>query len=238
MENRHLSHLNALRKGFGTYDPKDFDYEGQVIDAGMTLAFCACGHPIRYIFKVNHKTLPVSVQIGSTCIEFSFPYLNEMGAKGLANTLHDALKIHLEQIAEAKRKIRDMANDEIAQEFLAYWELLEDWHTSTIDKWKILNSYLPSYLWAHKSRFKLHSYSTPGRMAGSLRRKICTQYFEALKFLQVYQDYPKHPRPYGILAEIVADKLEKEATRFMIGSEKMILFGVQLNLESIKLRDQ
>jgi len=74
---RRGSHVQALLAAL--VNPSEWTYTGMCVDAGGSDAKCACGHPIRWCFLIEHPTLG-QTQVGSTCIENIAGINPELGA--------------------------------------------------------------------------------------------------------------------------------------------------------------
>lgn len=98
-------HIDALIKALG--NPSEWTYTGEVIDAQGSQAFCACGHPIRFCFKISHATQG-ETHVGSTCIDHIALITPELGA-----VLTEAREKLREQLNEAKAKAKRAAADAV-----------------------------------------------------------------------------------------------------------------------------
>ena len=100
-----VHHVEALIAALG--NPSEWEYTGDVTDAGTYgVAKCACGHPIRFQFHIEHPDGRKAI-VGSTCVNH-FATINP--------TLHAALVEALEgvkaKLAADKRAAREAKQDE------------------------------------------------------------------------------------------------------------------------------
>ena len=100
---------NHVRQLMATLvNPSEWEFTGEVIDAGSPCAFCACGHEIRFCFQLSHPTRGVN-HVGSTCINHIAQISPELGAK-LQAADDDLQKRLAEAKAKAKRALADAEN--------------------------------------------------------------------------------------------------------------------------------
>lgn len=110
-----LHHVAALLQALG--NPSEWKYTGDIGDAGNSECYCACGHPIRYMFFIEHPQRG-RAHVGSTCIEHIAHVAPELG-----DTLRAARDAHLQKLAElkkaAKRAQDDAENQRLWAEYCA-----------------------------------------------------------------------------------------------------------------------
>ena len=104
-------------------DPRDYEYRGICIDAGRPCEKCICGHSIRYIFVVHHKTEPREANLGSECINHFQAYNPDLW-QALCKA-QDKLNLELK---EAKRKAKeakqDIEIDRLRSEYRRIYDIL------------------------------------------------------------------------------------------------------------------
>lgn len=221
----HLKRLSDLMSP----DPREWEYRGDVADAGAPVAKCSCGHPIRYVFTIWHKTDGRGLPIGSVCIETSVPVLISQGAGVLASALTAAVEKLKAQIEEAKKRERDALNDATAYELAKEYESLLAWcHDSRDAMLRSRCSWLPTFLYRIPTKPK--PCSSPGRTVASLAQKYSSLWIAAQGWTVEPAGHeatskcglasiptPSHTR----LLETIRTKIEKERYHHMVSLKRM-----------------
>lgn len=152
-------HIDALIQALG--NPSEWIYTGEVIDAKGSQAFCACGHPIRFCFKIRHATRG-ETHVGSTCIDHIALITPELGA-----ALTEAREKLKEQLNEAKAKAKRAAAD---AENAALWVKYTALRQQAVDRNQSMrerNQWAPAELYAFL--YYRNKYN----------RKTCPEYVQA-----------------------------------------------------------
>ena len=98
-------------------NPSEYEYTGNCIDAGAPTAKCACGHPIRYCFQIQHKQTKQLQIVGSTCIDH-FAHI----APELYTALINAAQALQNQIANAKQQSKTAKDAAEVAELKKQWD--------------------------------------------------------------------------------------------------------------------
>lgn len=96
-----MHHVNALIRALG--NPSEWTYTGEMIDTGALKSYCACGHPIRYEFVIEHPESKKRAVLGSTCIEH-YAHFSPESAKRMMKDFED----FKERLKEEKKRIKEM----------------------------------------------------------------------------------------------------------------------------------
>lgn len=154
-------------------DPRAFKYHDERIDFGDDKTEqCACGARIRYAFPIVRDEDGKTVNIGSTCIVKSVPFLTNSGADVLAADLLAAYDRHVAAIAEAERNARNAKNETVVEVLTSDFDAAEAWVATKREELGIT--------WLHVQSDKVPSLarpqvaSTPGRTAASMRKRHTT----------------------------------------------------------------
>lgn len=99
-----IQHSDALIRALG--DPSQWQWTGDIYDAGAPVASCACGHQIRYIYPIINSQ-GLTNQVGSTCIY----YFQEVNPE-MAEKMRSALVELEEKIKQAKADSKKQEQDE------------------------------------------------------------------------------------------------------------------------------
>ena len=103
-------------------DPRQYEYRGECNDLGHVSGHCICGHPIRFEFLIHHKTDSTKCAIlGSECIGH-FETINPK----LYNDLVAAVERLEKDIAEAKKKAKELIQDKEIEELRAVYDTGRD----------------------------------------------------------------------------------------------------------------
>lgn len=108
------AHVQSLLRALG--NPSEWTFNGAVTDTGREDGGrCACGHPIRYLFHIEHTTRGAAC-VGSTCINHIAEISPELGAA--LGAARERLESSLaEAKAKAKRAIADAENVRLWNEY-------------------------------------------------------------------------------------------------------------------------
>jgi len=112
------THALNLISALAPYAPSEYEYRGEVADAGAPVAQCACGHPIRFCFPIYHASGKTAI-LGSTCVEHYSLLCPETGARMKAAEE----RLHAEIAAARKLAARATADAENAGLWQIYSEL-------------------------------------------------------------------------------------------------------------------
>ncbi len=182
-----LSHAARIAEVMRPDDPADFTFEGEVTDHGpRSTAKCSCGHPIRYEYTVRHKRSGRQIPIGSTCIASTIPWLQTVGADGLAAALEAAVAKAEADRKEAARLMREAKSSEAVAELSRDYEALRSWYAEARRQARQAGGWVPQFLYGKcPLPATLKPASTAGRTAAGLRRRIATFYKSAAEWLEL-----------------------------------------------------
>ena len=136
-----LGHKKALLDALG--NPSLYDFTGDVVDAGKgSISKCACGHPIRWEYIIEHRITNQRAKVGSTCIEH-FQFVNPE----LYEKLTEAVKVTEEEIKEIKRKAKKAENQEKVQKAKKEYEQLATEVYNRYQDYRNRGEYAPYELW-------------------------------------------------------------------------------------------
>jgi len=102
---KNTAHLTRLATAMAP-DTTEWEFEGEIIDDEEMGSRCACGHPIRYVFVIRRKRDGATLNIGSTCIIQSVPFLTQHGAADLARGLQHANDELKKSIRERQKELK------------------------------------------------------------------------------------------------------------------------------------
>lgn len=198
-------------------DPREWAYNGKCYEVeGLILEKCACGHAIRQVFVVERERDGKQINIGSTCIETTVPYLISAGAEGLAKALQAALVALQEEIRAKAKQRRDAEASEAVQRVAEEYVKLHTWakelRRSMVDR----NEYLPSVLYGGLCGLPSAS-TTPARTAAAIRTRYESLWLELMAahvagYLAMVRgnDVTRHlPKPPVPVEEKLVQKIAK-----------------------------
>jgi hypothetical protein len=136
-----MHHVKALIEGLDNR-PQDFVYRGEILEGEGV--YCACGHPIHFMFPIydvkNEKNVKI---LGSTCITNYGEYRPD-DAK-LMQMKYEEL---LAKIAEAKRASKEaMAKEEIAKLSIEHTALKTQIRDRYENHYNKIGKFAPRALW-------------------------------------------------------------------------------------------
>lgn len=156
-------HYGALIAALG--DGRDWAYTGVVEDAGRASAKCACGHPIRYCYVIEHVDGKRTAQLGSECINHFEDANPELHAALMA-----AQQRLREELAAAKRQAKLARDLEEVQAAEATWQEAVARANRFLDQGREHDRYTPGALYHLANRtLYLHGprqYKTPNGYLG------------------------------------------------------------------------
>ena len=122
-------------------NPEEWEFRGVITEAGPpAFAHCACGHPIRDCFHINHPDGRTAI-IGSTCIE----YFQEAGR--IYGELSQALKTLEVRLNEAKKAAKRAADEVKVSEARSAYEAQYDLLLSRFRSYREHGQMAPRNLW-------------------------------------------------------------------------------------------
>lgn len=114
-----LAHVQALINALG--NPSEWIYTGVMNDCGAPVSKCACGHPIRYEFMIEHPTTGKKNVLGSTCIEHYAAYNPES-----ADRMKKDYEKHMDELAAKKKEQKEKQQSEEVQKIKAEFDSLRE----------------------------------------------------------------------------------------------------------------
>lgn len=128
-----IHHVKKLLENLG--NPSDYEFTGQVFDAGNSGAQCACTHDIRYCFIIRHKDNRKEAQVGSTCINHIASVSPELGQ--ILLNAKDKLESELaDAIKKAKRAKADAENQLLWEEYCILRDRAKAIHKANRDNYR------------------------------------------------------------------------------------------------------
>lgn len=128
-----LHHVQKLLENLG--NPSEYEYTGQVIDAGSSNAQCACTHPIRFCFIIKHQKSGRQAQVGSTCINHIASISPELGI--VLTEAKDKLERELaEAIKKSKRAKADEENVKLWEEYCVLRDRAKAMHKTNRENYR------------------------------------------------------------------------------------------------------
>jgi len=117
-------YVERLLRGLGTPSLAGWSFTGEIRDAGVgstALAEpprCACGHPIRWLYIIQHPERG-QTQLGSECINrlADMPHADE----ALVEALRQAVQRTEAQLREAEAAVRRAEREREVQDLAAQW---------------------------------------------------------------------------------------------------------------------
>lgn len=184
-----LQHVQRLADALAP-DAREYEYKGGCYDAGKgAFEKCACGHPIRYVFPVEHKDGTRTVNIGSVCIRTSVPWLMANGNEALARALEGALDKLLAEIKERERKEREKRNELLVKAAWKEWDALKGWVAYQVER----GPYMLKSSLRYAMRKAPKDGSTHGRTLANITRRFTSEWADIVRTLTSPSFMPLDP---------------------------------------------
>lgn len=147
-----LRHIQTIADKMSP-DPKEWSYLGEFHEAGETPEYCACGHLIKQVFVIRRGRDNATLNIGSTCISSTVPYLLTCGAEELSKALQDALRRLEEDRREHARRLRQAEASVLVTNLDAEYEELRAYRRGCQEKFNSV--WMPTILWSGLPKVKV-----------------------------------------------------------------------------------